>query len=270
MAEFDLRSLQMMVESDNSIEHAREMLTKAVDFFSSQENNKWKVDMIFKDLRDNLDMSNIDEKGIFLYDMDEFKFIDIPEEYTNYSLGLFNDERNCRYSGRLVYPVRDVKGSVMGLCGWDPSDLPKYLDSNTYGYNAKNNCMYGMEKLPEYYKSDKVVFITEGIVCCNYLRSKGFQALALLGSYISKYVIEILRRFGYRCILLPDSDKAGLSILKSAKYNISKSRCYVPTIAKDIDDARKLDNGKYEQQLLNELKSLDMPFVLTKILRMIK
>jgi hypothetical protein len=266
----DLRSLQMMVESDNSIEHTRDVLTEAVSFFSNHENNSWKVELIFKELRDNLDMSSLDEKDIFLYDFDEFRFLDIPEEYTNYSLGLFNDEKHSRYSGRLVYPVRDVKGNVMGLCGWDPTDLPKYLDSNTYGYNAKNNCLYGMEKLPEYYKSDKLVFITEGIVCCNYLRSKEFQALALLGSSVSKYVIEILKRFGYRCVLLPDNDTAGLHIKTNAKYNLPKARCYVSTLAKDIDDTRKLEEGKYEQQLLTELRSLESPFVMTKILRVEK
>lgn len=268
--ELDLRALQMMVESENSIEHTRETLTEAVNFFSTHKDNEWKVKAILKELRSNLDFSTIDEKGIFLYDMDEFKFLDIPEEYKGYSLGLFNDDNHCRYLGRLVYPVRDVRGNVMGLCGWDPEDQPKYLDSNTYGYNAKRNCLYGMEKLEEYYTSDKPVFIVEGIVCCNYLRSKGFQSLALLGSSISRYVIEILKRLGYRCILIPDNDSAGTSVLKSAKYNLPKSRCYVSIVAKDIDDTRKLENNKYEQQLLNELSNLSSPFYPTKILSMEK
>lgn len=263
----DLRALQMMVESDNSIEHTRKVLSEAVSFFASQEDNEADVKLIFEQLRDKLDLSSIDEKEIFLYNMDTFKFLDIPEEYKNYSLGLFNDDKNCRYSGRLVYPVRDVKGDVMGLCGWDPEGAPKYLDSITYGYSAKNNSLYGMEKLPEYYKNDKLVFITEGIVCCNYLRSKGFQALALLGSSVSRYVIEILKRFGYRCVLLPDNDAAGLHVKLNAKYNLPKARCYVSVIAKDMDDTRKLEDGKYEQQFLNELRNLSSPFVATKILK---
>lgn len=270
MAEFDLRALQMQVEAENSVEASREVLTEAVEFFSGHKDNQWKVDLVMKDMRDNLDLSSIDEKGIFLYDSDEFNFMDIPEQYKGYTLGLFSNDKYSRYAGRLVYPVRDVKGKVMGLCGWDPTELPKYLDSNTFGYNAKNNCLYGMEKLPEYYVSKENVYIVEGITCCNYLRSKGLQALALLGSSISKYVVEILRRFGYRCILLPDNDKAGLSILKSAEWNLDEARCYVSTVAKDMDDTRKIEDGKYEDILLSELRSLNNPFVLTKVLRIIK
>lgn len=268
--ELDLRSLQLMVESENSVEHTREVLTEAVDFFSKNKDNNWKVNMIFKDYRDNLDVESLDEDGIFLYDVDEFLPNNIPDEYKQYSLGLFNDEKYCRYAGRLVYPVRDVKNKVMGLCGWDPFEEPKYLDSKTYGYNAKRNCLYGMEKLPEYYVSTKPVFIVEGIPCCNYLRSKGFQALALLGSSISFYVIEILKRFEYRCILLPDNDKAGLSVLKTAKYKLPKARVYVSSVAKDIDDTRKVDNFRYENQLIEELSNLDNPFLVTKILRILK
>lgn len=269
--ELDLRALQMIVEEENSVETTRNILNKAVEFFSKHKDNRWKVERVFYDLRHSkFNFDDLDEKDIFLCDLDEFKIFDIPDEFKSYSLGLFSDERVCRYAYRLVYPVRDVKGNVMGLCGWDPEDLPKYLDSKTYGYNAKRNCLYGMEKLEEYYKSNKPVFIVEGIVCCNYLRSKGFQALALLGSSISKYVIEILKRFGNRLILIPDNDMAGLSVLKSSLYNLPNSRCYVSLVAKDIDDTRKKDDGIYELQLLSELSNIQNLFCFTNILSMVK
>lgn len=260
----------MLVEADNTVEHTRELLTDAVHFFSTYEGNDWKVERVLNELRDHLDLSSLNEKDIFVCDMDILDKMDVPDEYRNYSLGLYSDQTCCRYAGRLVYPVRDVKNEVMGLCGWDPVDQPKYLDSITFGYNAKRGSLYGMEELPTYYKSGKPVFFTEGIVCCNYLRSKGFQAMALLGSTISRYTIEILRRFGYNCILLPDNDHAGLSILKAGKYNLPKARCFVSTVAKDIDDTRKCDNFKYESELLNELSMISNPFHVTKILRMLK
>lgn len=268
--ELDLRALQMQVESENSIEHTRELLTEAVKFFSNHKDNAWKVEAVFKELRENFDNSTLEEKDIFVYDSDEFLPTDVPSKYKAYPLGLFNDEKYCIFAGRLVYPVRDVKNNVMGLCGWDPVDLPKYLDSKTYGYNAKRNCLYGMEKMEEYYNSTKPVFVVEGIPCCNYLRSKGFNCLALLGSHMSKYVLEILKRFEYRCILLPDNDFAGLSVLKSAKYNLPKARCFVSTVAKDPDDTRRVENGKYEQQFLTELQNMDNPFYPTVILSILK
>lgn len=266
--EYNLRLLQMQVESENSIEKTRDLLTEAVTFFSSQYGNAHKLNLIFSAFRDNFKIDKLEEKEIFLYDMDAFRGLDIPSKFKSYSLGLFNDEHSCRYAGRVVYPVRDVTGKVMGLCGWDGVDLPKYLDSKTYGYNAKNNCMYGMEKLPDYYKSNKPVIIVEGIACCNYLRSEGLQSLAILGSYLSKYVIEILKRFGPNCIMFPDNDEAGLSVLRSSKYNLPTARCYVSLIAKDIDDTRRFDGGKYEAQLLEELQMLANPFYNNKIIRL--
>lgn len=268
--EIDLRQLQMMVESESSIEKTRETLTEAVNFFAQQDGNDWKIKLIFEQFRDKFDIEALDDKGVFLYDIDAFKFLDVPEEYKNYSLGLYNDDQHCRYAGRVVYPVRDVKNQVMGLCGWDAADAPKYLDSKTYGYNAKKNCLYGMEKLPEYYASTKPVFITEGIVCCNYLRINGFQSMALLGSTVSSYVVEILKRLEHRCILFPDNDSAGLAVFRSGKYNLPKARCYVSSVAKDIDDTRKIDDNKYEQEFLQELMEIDNPFIFTKILRMLK
>lgn len=268
--ELDLRALQLAVEAENSIEHTRDVLTEAVEFLSGLQDNDSKVRLIFDQMRDHFDISNLEEKNIFFYDSDTISNNDIPDKYKAYSLGLFNAGGSCSYSSRLVYPVRDVKNKVMGLCGWDPTEQPKYLDSKTYGYNAKRNCLYGMEKLKDYYLSKEPVFIVEGIPCCNYLRSKGFNSLSLLGSSISVYVIEILKRLGDRCILLPDNDEAGLNVLRTAKYKLPKARCYVSLVAKDIDDTRRANNGKFEQDLLNELSSIKNPFSTTRILGMLK
>lgn len=264
--EIDLRALQLQVESENSIEACRNTLTNAVKFFSSIKDNDLKVKAVFEIARDKLDYDSIEDKDIFFYDSDELLPSDVPGIYKAYNLGMFNADGFPIFRDRLVYPVRDVRGYVMGLCGWDLGGIPKYLDSRNYGYNAKNNCLFGMEKLEEYYKSDKPIFITEGIVCCLYLRSKGFNALALLGSSISTYVIEILKRFKDRCILLPDNDKAGLSVLKTAKYKLKDARCYVSKVAKDIDDTRKLDDNKYEEALLKDLSMAANPFHTMSIL----
>lgn len=261
----DLRALQLQVEAENSVEYTRNTLTDAVNFLSSYKDNKNNVELILKELRDGFDVSNIKEEGIFFYDNDIIDSLDIEDRFKSYSLGLFSNNHYCKYSGRLVYPVRDVTGKVMGLCGWDKFEEPKYLDSVSYGYNAKRNIMYGMECIEEYYNSKDNIFIVEGIPCCNYLRSKGFKSLALLSSNISKYVVEILKRFGDRCIFLMDNDKAGLNVLKVSSKSIPKSRCYVSIIAKDIDDTRRIN----EKDLIKELNSMNNLFSTNKVLKIV-
>lgn len=153
------------------------------------------------------------------------------------------------YEGRFVYPVKDNRGDVMGWCGYDKFESPKYLDSMSYGYKAKDSTLYGMECMEEYYRSDKPVFVTEGIVCTLWLRQEGFQSLASLGSHLTPYVIEILKRFGDRLIMLPDSDEAGLKYKRQCKYALPKARIMQSRVAKDIDDSRLANNDLKEELL---------------------
>lgn len=154
-----------------------------------------------------------------------------------------------QYAGRYVYPVKDIKGDVMGWCGYDKFEAPKYLDSQTYGYKAKDATLYGMEELPKYYRSKDPVFITEGIVCTLWLRQEGFQAMASLGSHLTPYVIEILKRFGERLIVIPDADEAGSKYKAQCKYALPKARVMQSKVAKDIDDSRKVNDGIKDELL---------------------
>lgn len=267
---YDFGAMAMEAESGNSIESHRVKMTEMVKFFSSNKDNRWKVEEVFKSLRHNLNLSSLKEKDIFLMDTREFIPSSIPQEYFSYPFGMFRLNKTSYFANRLVYPVRDVQGNVMGLCGWDPVDLPKYLDSKNYGYNAKKNCMYGMEELPAYYTSKEPVFITEGIVCTNFLRSESLQALALLGSTLSPYVCEIIKRFGDRAVFLMDNDGAGLSVYKTAKYRVPKSQCYVSLVAKDMDDTRIAEGGIYKEPLLKELREISNPFAKREILSKVK
>lgn len=78
--------------------------------------------------------------------------------------------------------MRDVNGKVMGFCGWDYETIVCKIFRFSYLWlfcQKRNIIWYGRVK--EYYRSNKPVFVVEGIVCALYLRSKGFHALALLG-----------------------------------------------------------------------------------------
>ena len=225
-----------------------------------------------------LPLSIYDEHKVFFVD-DELRCEDLPEQFRADALG-FCKGPYVAYAGRLVYPVMDVRGNVMGFCGWDKFDKPKYLDSRNHGYKAKFTTFYGMEKLPEYYNNNKPVYVVEGIVCCLYLRSKGFQAIAILGSSLTKYVIQILKRMESRLIIIPDNDgfgKAGEELdtelsgenfVKQAKRYLPKARVIQSCVAKDVDDSRLFEDGKYENTFLTELRQVGIsPFYFFKTIR---
>lgn len=246
---------------EDTIEDVRENLNQLVEFFKEQDYHSYAMECLIRERM--LPASILEEQDVFFVD-EKLTVNDLPDWMLASNLG-FVFGNNISQIGRFVYPVKDVKGNVMGLCGWDPFIKPKYLDSKNYGYIAKSTSLFGMEKISEYYSNNKPVFVTEGIVCCLYLRSKGYQALALLGSHMSKYVIQILKRFGNRLILVPDNDGSGDDLVKQAKYTLKKAFILQVKYGKDIDGCRKVDGGKYEDVLLSDLANMSIPFYPLKI-----
>lgn len=261
---YSLRDMQMLTESTYSIETTRKDLNSIVDYFRRQPWQEEIMTAVSENLR-HLPREILDQSKCFFIPED-LSVESIPEEWR---VEAFNLVRKNRFimAGRFIYPVMDVKGDVMGFCGWDPYVTPKYLDSKNFGYKANGNTLYGMEMLETYYTSGKPVYIVEGIICCLYLRSKGLQALALLGSHISNYCVQIIRRFGKRACIIPDNDAygkdlsnldnlAGEYLVKAAKLKLPNAIVCQSKVAKDIDDTRKFNDGFCEKKLLRELSQV--------------
>lgn len=265
-----LRELQELTESEYSVEDTRKDLNSIVEFFRQRPIHDIAMHDVLNTRKLSLEIA--DQQRCFFVDEDILP-AEIPEEFHAEALGLIRNGR-ITMAGRFVYPVMDVKGNVMGFCGWDKFVEPKYLDSKNHGYKAKDTTLYGMEKLPEYYRSNKPVYVVEGIVCCLFLRMMGLQALALLGSSMTPYVIQILKRFGDRLCIIPDNDAfqrsletlddtlAGEHLVSLAKRFLPKARIVQSKVAKDIDDSRLADNGRFEKQLIIDLQMVMVnPFI---------
>lgn len=272
-----LKELQMLAEAEYSVEDTRQDLNRLTSYFLSVDYRNHTVTEAFVKER-QLPMFIADQQKIFFVDPD-IQVTDLPEDLREESFG-FVRGKYLPFAGRLVYPVMDVKGDVMGFCGWDKFEKPKYLDSQNYGYKAKATTCYGMELLPGYYVSGKPVYVVEGIVCCLYLRSKGFQSLALLGSSITRYVQIILSRFGSRLIVIPDNDAfgktledldsemAGEHFVLQAKRALPKAIVIQSVVAKDIDDTRKINNHAYEDLFIADLRQVAVcPYFQFKTIR---
>lgn len=247
-----LQALSTLSE-DTTIDSMRQTLNRLVEWWKSRNVYLDEVAMFAdKEVR-NLDVETLLKADSFMV-QDDWIMTELPEEFQHDSLGFCEGDR-CVFQGRYVYPVKDVKGNVMGLCGYDAFSPVKYLDSLNYGYAAKRYSVYGMEELPKYYNNDEPVFFVEGIVCTLYLRQEGLQALAMLGSTPSAYVQRIMKRFGSRAITICDSDEAGTKCRRTLKYKIPSMRCIQSRVAKDVDDSRKVDPN-----FVTELAKLKNPY----------
>lgn len=245
------------LSSDTTIRDLRKQLNNLVAWFKSRETYLEEV-KIMAELVRHLDVQTLLDCDSFMFQEDLF-LGDIPEEYHHDSLGFCRGDYSP-FQGRYIYPVKDVRGDVMGLVGYDKFSEVKYLDSLNYGYRAKSYSVWGMEKFPEYYRNSEPVYFVEGIVCALYLRQCGMQSAAMLGSNVSPYVIEIIRRFGTRAIICCDADEAGTKCRRMIRKKLPSIRCVQSCIAKDIDDSRQVN-----EDFANELRKLTNPFYSSKL-----
>lgn len=233
-AELQMQSAHQM----NTIVDTRKKMNKLLQCFLSQPDREEWCDVFAKDVRNLETQTMLDCDSFMIQPDSDFSFV--PPELMEDTYGLFHGPY-CLYAGRYVYPVKDVKGDVMGWCGYDKYSDVKYMDSLNYGYKAKNATVWGMEKMNEYYRSGRQVFFTEGIVCTLYARQCGEQSLATLGSSLTPYVAEIINRFGDKARILTDSDEAGNKFRKIANRMCPKARVIQSKIAKDLDDSKKVN-----------------------------
>lgn len=232
------RELQMLSSGIHTIEETREDLDELVEFMRHMPGQQDDFIPTFAEIR-HLKLEVLNEVKSFMMNPD-IPYNDIPDKFKHDALGFYSCGRNL-YSGRYVFPVFDVRSHVMGFCGYDCEGNPKYLDSLNFGYKAKHCGFFGMQYMPKYYKQNQLV-ICEGPVCMLYMIGEGLPAVSSLGSKPSEYMLQMGRRFGPNCLVIPDGcgDEAGLSYRHFAQRALPEARVVQPTKAKDIDDTRLL------------------------------
>ena len=138
------------LSEETTIESMRLKLNDLVAWWKSRDEYLSEVAMFADENVRNLKVETLLKADSFMV-QEDWVMNELPEEFRHDSLG-FCEGNNCIFQGRYVYPVKDVKGNVMGLCGYDMFSPVKYLDSKNYGYAAKRYSVYGEEMLPTYYR----------------------------------------------------------------------------------------------------------------------
>lgn len=250
--------LQMLSSAkDNTYQDTRNTLNDLVEFMINQEWQDEQIE-IFGFVR-NMKPETFKKAKCFMVTEDHAVAF-YPEDFHHDSLGFIKGTRVVYY-GRFIYPVFDVKKNVAGFVGYDKFEEPKYLDSVNHGYKAKRTMFYGMEDMEELYNAPYVIFV-EGPVCKLRLNENGFYALAFLGSRLNTYMLTMLRRFGSRAIVLPDSDPAGDALARQVKKHAPKARVHRFRKEKDFDDT-------YQEHpvIVDELRALiSNPFTVRETL----
>jgi len=116
-----------------------------------------------------------------------------------------------RFRGRVVFPIRDRRGRVIGFGGRVLDDsLPKYLNSPETDVFHKGKEVYGLYELLSHNAKPARILVVEGYMDVIALAQFGINySVAALGTATSKEHLELLFRFSSEIILCFDGDKAG-------------------------------------------------------------
>lgn len=148
-----------------------------------------------------------------------------------------------RFRNRLMFPIIDIRGNVIGFGGRVMDDsTPKYLNSpETIIFNKRKN-LFALN-IARKSKQGRIV-LTEGYMDAIALHQYGFDcAVASLGTALTEEHANILAKYTSQVILTYDGDEAGQNATRRAIPMLEKTGIQVRVLrmqgAKDPDEFLK-------------------------------
>lgn len=120
-------------------------------------------------------------------------------------------KRYDRFRDRLMFPIRDRRGRVIGFGGRVLGDgTPKYLNSPETPIFHKGNELYGLYELKQHHRDPDKVLIVEGYMDVVALAQFGVDyAVASLGTSTTAEQFQLLLRSAKEVVCCYDGDRAG-------------------------------------------------------------
>ncbi len=127
------------------------------------------------------------------------------------------------FRDRLMFPIKDRKGRVVGFGGrvMNPDDQPKYLNTGETPVFQKNRELYGFYEALEYRKDLKEIFVVEGYMDSIAMYEHGMtNSVATLGIATNRFHIQKLLQIVNEIIFCFDGDDAGRGAAWGALKNV--------------------------------------------------
>lgn len=186
------------------------------------------------------------------------------KELVDSGLYKMNDDGTLwfRFTGRIMFMIRDVKGRAIGFSGrvMDKSE-PKYKNTPETDVFKKRENLFAFEKAIRSGKNH--IILCEGQMDVISMHQAGFKnAVASLGTSLTRTQAEMIRRFTDLAIILYDTDTAGCKATKrgiSILENVGV-RVYVSNTlpCKDPDEfIQKYGADKFDRKLKESITALE-------------
>jgi DNA primase len=168
----------------------------------------------------------------------------------------------ARFIDRLIFPIYSINGKLVGFGGRTLTNHgAKYVNSPQTSIFNKSKLLYGYHLAKEKIYKTKEIIVCEGYLDVIMLHQAGFNnAVATLGTALTKDHLPLLRRGEPRVILSYDGDKAGQNAAFKASVMLSQNGFDggVVIFENGADPADMVKDRKIEK--LEELFSNPTPF----------
>ena len=127
------------------------------------------------------------------------------------------------FRDRLMFPIKDKKGRVVGFGGrvMNPDDQPKYLNTGDTPIFQKGKELYGLYEALEVRKDLKQLFVVEGYMDTVAMSEHGMRnSVATLGIATNRFHVQRLLQVVNEIIFCFDGDDAGRGAAWGALKNV--------------------------------------------------
>ena len=192
------------------------------------------------------------EIGLSLETPDDLTKLLMKKEYdlvTLNRIGLSNDNHDI-YNNRIMFPLYDITGKVVGFSGrrYDDVKENKYVNTRETDIFKKGEMLYHYHIAKEECRVSKSVIVMEGFMDVIRASTIGIKnTVALMGTALTKEQINLLKRLSKNIILCLDGDDPGVHATLSIGDTLMSEGIevkVVPLPNPEDPDSYILNNGK--------------------------
>lgn len=143
--------------------------------------------------------------------------VQVVEKTVNSELPTANFRTYDRFRGRIMFPIKDISGRVIGFSGRifeDDEKHPqaKYLNSPETPVFDKSRALYGLDKAREGIRELGAALLVEGQLDLLMAHQAGYHnTIATSGTAFTLPHVEIIKRYTQNLLIAYDGDRAGIS-----------------------------------------------------------
>lgn len=170
-----------------------------------------------------------------------------------------------RFRGRLVFPIKDVRGNIIGFSGrslQEKDKSAKYINIPESFLYRKRETLFGIDTAKDAIKKEKNVYLVEGEFDVISPYQNGFENfVAVKGSAVTKEQLMLLKKYTDKITLALDSDVAGTEAIKKGIEEAESMDFDISIIsfdfAKDPDEAVRTDRVAFKKALNSAMPIYD-------------